>query len=628
MKKLLSVLIVLLMLLSYLTACKKDETGFDTGNIKTEEFNYWLARGVSSSYYLQYQDNPIMQYVMDNMTFKNGDGEESKIKIKFESPAAGSEVDTYNLMISTDGFLDIMDTTYGMPVEEMYNAGQVLDLTYYVENFMPNYKAFLDANPELYPYVTKKIDGEMKFLSIPGAVDQSDLYDQFCGICYRRDWIVRYGTPPAQLWSLDAGGNKVYRANPDAAIPFSYYYSLDIDGNSINVTEVSEKVDIESWVDNVVFPSGNTDPIYISDWEWMLEIIARAIEAQGIDDGYPMSLYYPGYIATGDISCAFGGGGPAIYLNKDTGKAAFGAAEEGFKAYLQCMNQWYSNGWIDKEFRDKNDIFFGIDETKIFQGKIGLWMGASAHVGARIRSDRQPLTDEAMVFGAPQAINDIYGPDSVRFVEPYVMFGAIDKVSGGICITSKAKNKDIAVLAGFLDYFWSEEGSIMRTMGLGKGQMEEKQSPIYMQFGLTDGAYFDAGNGKLQYVPSMERDEADFRGAMTAVSIPGLTRFSLQQFSYPPTYVHSREQWVRYPVTGFFGGMFNSTMTAEEVRVGEQIATVIEAEYMRVEVPKFITGEKNFEADYETFLNNLNKRNYQKVLDIYNAAIERLANYN
>ena len=644
LKKICSALLIIVMLLPIITACANNGTsgngssggsssgsgGAGTGSggtgdgIRTEEFSYWLSVGESSLYYTQYQDNPVMQYIFNTMTFPNSDGGESRISINFETPPSGREVDTYNLMISTDSLLDIMCMNFGMPVADMYEAGQLLDLTYYVENHMPNYKAFLDANPDLLPFATTLVNGERKFLHIPGALDEPNIFDQFCGICYRRDWIIKYGTPPAELWSLDAGNNKVYRPNPDADIPFSFYYSLDVDGNSIQATEMGSNVNPDSWVDNIIFPSGNPDPIYISDWEWMMEIFARAIDDQGIDDGYVMSLYYPGYVQTGEIVCGFGGGGPYFHINPATDRAAFGAVSEGFKAYLQCMNQWYQNGWIDREFQDKTDMFFQIDETKIYQGKIALWIGAAAHVGARIRSDMQPLTDGAMVFGAPQPINDIYGPDSVKFVTPFDMFGGGDRLGGGICITSKASNKDLVVFLSFIDFMFSDEGSLLNTMGLNSEQLERFPSPIYERYGLNDGAYFETDEGKFMFVPLMEQDEGGFRSAMNGSRIPGLTRNKVMQFNYTPTYIHSRENWVKYPAIGFLGGMFRSQMSPDEQRIMEQTGTVLEREYMHMEVPRFITGERNFEEDYETFLVNLERRNYQRVIDALNATIDRL----
>ena len=620
MKKI-TLLLIPMLLSSLIMACGTDGGG---DAMPRQEFTYWLAIGESSFFYPGYEENPVLSYILDNNTFTDSEGVETRIGFDFQVPATGSEVDTYNTMIATGTYLDVMDVSFGMPVLDMYEAGQLLDLTYYVENHMPHYKAFLESHPELAVYITHEVDGGRKHLQIHSAADVLDIYNQFAGYNYRRDWIVRYGTPPAEIWLLDGNNQKVHAPNPAADVPFSFHYTLDWDGNAIETTEWTDDVNPDSWVDNIIFPSGHRDPMYISDWEWMLEIFARAIADQGIDDGYVMSLYYPGYIANGELSNAFGGGGPLFYRNQGTGLAAFGAVEEGFKTYMQCLNQWWQNGWIDREFRDKTDVFFQIDETKVFQGKIGLWLGLPSQLGARMYSERQPFTHGAMVFGAPQPINDVYGPDAVKFVEPYVMFQDEGLIAGGIIVTDKAKDKDIAVLLGFIDYLYSDEGSILRTLGLNREQVADSQSPVYLQHGLTEGAYFASPGGKLRLDPVIELDDGGIRGAMTMTRLPGLTRNSLIEYSYTPTYVSWRENWMRYPSTGFFGGLFNSQVPQEEWRIRERTVNLIENEYMYIEVPKFIVGEYDFGDDYESFLVNLGRRGYQQVVDIHNETIIRL----
>lgn len=48
--------------------------------------------------------------------------------------------------------------------------------------------------------------------------------------------------------------------------------------------------DPDSWADDVVFPGGGTDPVYISDWEWTFGIFETAMEALGITDSYCVSV--------------------------------------------------------------------------------------------------------------------------------------------------------------------------------------------------------------------------------------------------------------------------------------------------------------------------------------------------
>ena len=179
----------------------------------------------------------------------------------------------------------------------------------------------------------------------------------FSGFCYRRDWLVKYAV------------------NPVTGEAFSGYYSLDQNGNTIHEEQWTEDVDGDSWVDDVIFPSGTANPIYISDWEWMFEAFSRALEEEKIEDGYCLSVYYPGYNANGDLESGFGGTGVLWYMDAE-GKVHFGADGDGMKAYLECLHNWYEKGWLDQRFMERSgDMFYRIDETSFRQGKVGLWLG-------------------------------------------------------------------------------------------------------------------------------------------------------------------------------------------------------------------------------------------------------------
>lgn len=159
----------------------------------------------------------------------------------------------------------------------------------------------------------------------------------FQGFCYRRDWIAKYG------------------ANPQTGAAFTYGFT--------------DENDFESWEDDVVFPNGTDEPLYISDWEWMFEIFEKAMEEQGISDGYCYSPYYYGYMQTGDLFTGFGGGAP--YWYNDNGTCVNGIETDSFRAYLQCLNTWYQKGWLDKSFSEHtSDVFFAVDAPKVFQEKL------------------------------------------------------------------------------------------------------------------------------------------------------------------------------------------------------------------------------------------------------------------
>lgn len=69
-------------------------------------------------------------------------------------PVTGSESDNFNTMIGTGEYPEILDLARSSESPQaMYENGVLMDITEYVEAYMPNYLAILDANPELKPLV-------------------------------------------------------------------------------------------------------------------------------------------------------------------------------------------------------------------------------------------------------------------------------------------------------------------------------------------------------------------------------------------------------------------------------------------------------------------------------------------
>ena len=154
-------------------------------------------------------------------------------------------------------------------------------------------------------------------------------------------------------------------------------------------------------ITQIIFPSGKSDPYTISDWEWMFEAFKKAIDERGFSgdtDAYATSLYYPGFLGTGDLVSSFGGGGPMWYIHED-GEASFGGDSENFKTYLEAMNTWHNNGWLDTKFETRaSDMFWQINSTGIGQGKVGLWTGGQALLGTTIRATSAHEEDRAMLW--------------------------------------------------------------------------------------------------------------------------------------------------------------------------------------------------------------------------------------
>ena len=91
-------------------------------------------------------------------------------------------------------------------------------------------------------------------------------------------------------------------------------------------------------------------------------------------------------------------------------------------------------------------------------------------------------------------------------------------------ITVKAKDKDLPTLFSFLDHLYSEEGSLLKSLGLNKIQYEETQDSLYTSNNLTDGAYVQNEDGTYQAVEKVLKDGGSLASAVKANRITGLSK--------------------------------------------------------------------------------------------------------
>lgn len=568
-------------LMASVAACG-DSAGGSAG--ADTSYTMWIYSGEDASYYTDYKENPVLQYVMG----KKWGAEEKSVDIEFWTPPAGSESDNYSTMMTSGDYPDILDGAISDSPKNMYEDGIILDLTAYVEQYMPNYKAYLDAHPDVKANVTVDVDGEAKILSIRSAYDGYPY--QFCGPQYRRDWIVKYGT------------------NPETGAAFTGGY-----------TDAS---DPDSWADDVVFPSGGTDPVYISDWEWMFGIFETAMEALGIEDSYCMSVYYPGFTWSGGICSSFGGGVPLWYSDADN-KVQFGGDSDQFRAYLQCMNTWYQKGWLDPAFNERtSDIFYEIDSVSVRQGKVGMWVGVEGQLGGRMDMGDE-YTSGICSYGCAYPINDIYGTDACKNVVPDCLFTTSLSYTP-YYIISKASEKDIPTLCSFFDYFYSEEGALLHTLGLSGEQVTESDCKLYRDWGLEDGAYHVGGDGRYARSSVIVNDSGKLKEAAAAIRIPGLLLVENVDEGYAPTYEKSLKAWLQYENTAFFqGSAVTTNMTNEDARAADDIRNKI-LEYLNVNTVDLIKGKKDPYDDgvWEDWCKMLSKYNYQKASALYQPYVD------
>ena len=565
-----------------LAACGGGGSSEDTYNI-----TYWIPKGEDASFYAEYEDNPVIKYITSNNEF-NG----KKISFDFFVAPPGAERDDFSTLMSTGSYCGVMDMSMAEITEvELFEEGITWDLTELVPQHMPNMMNFLKENPQLEEYLYTYVDGEAKILQLRGF--RATREPNFQGFAYRRDWVAKYGK------------------NPVTSEAFTYGFA--------------DEADQESWQDNVVFPSGGTDPIYISDWEWMFEIFTKAMEEQGITDGYCYSPYYLGYSAVGDLYTGFGGGAPDWYYDGE--KIVYGLTNDNMRAYLQCLNTWYKNGWMDQTFDEHTgDMFFAVDAASVFQGKVGLWQGRQSTVGTQLDSNDGGFTEGAVVYGCRQPINDVYGGEAQKNKEPNMMF-QYARYDQPVVLTKKMTEEEVIAFLQFADYLYTEEGYMLANNGLSKEQYEQCQDEFYTKQGFTEGGYYIAEENGESVIYSRVDASTTLYNAVKMDRIVVRLGVMTADRGYDRYLTDAIANWDYYENTASVPYKVTSSVSIEQ---NQQITKMLAPlnQFLARSIAPMIKGEVYDvwdDAQWDSYVSSVNKyraneitKIYQEILDSFN----------
>lgn len=588
-------------------------------------------------YYDKYEESMVVQWINnqkwdgENGGYSKDGASGDKLNFSFIAPIAGAEQEALNTMIISGDYADLIDLQLSTSsAKQLIEDGVLMDITEYVEKYMPNYTAYLDANPQIKGLVTEKdSDGKTRYNALYQIFNTINW--PFQGFSYRRDWVVKYGTPSTHVWDRESdyvktNGHPKYTPLSEATAKGDYtgwktntvtsFTGSDGDGDPN-----------ETYTDNVIFPSGTSDPLYISDWEWMFPFFKEAISEKGLTgdkDSYCMTVGYGGYAGTGDLMSSFGGGSPNWYYDKE-GKARFGGTGENFKVYLDCINNWYNQGWLDTKFNERNtDMFYKINVSGVTQGKVGMWQGNLAYLGAFTRETTED--PDTMVFGCPQPINDVYGTDANKFVVPDVFFQQ-GMLGGGTGVSVAAKDKNIPALFAYLDWLYTEEGSLTIGYGLNQEQYESMtfEKDLFVQKGIKS-AYIrtDYDDGTFTVRRGSIAEDSDYCNALTGFRMNCFLNSVKEEVKdYKKIPMASVENWRKYTASGQvidYTGLMMPTESNTYNTVNGRVTT-----HLDKNVPSLIKTKGGVkEKDWNDYCTALNKLGADNVTKIYQAIRDRL----
>ena len=612
MKKSIAMILAFILLLGILPAAADEDV---------VRLTVWMPKGEDSVYYADYSLNPVIQYVRTK-TWSDG----RKVELEFFVPISGEEKNSFNTYLSTGQYCGMMNLSYSdYSVDELYRDGIARDLTEYIEDCMPNYLAWLENNPDIVKECMTLVDGEWKYLCVCGCADKPS--KAFEGYLYRRDWIVKYGSCPEYIWDAESdyvqeNGHPLYPVYSEADSENDWTGWKENEDYEEFWAEYGDDPD-NTYIDNVIFPSGTEEPLYISDWEWMMEIFAQALEDLGVSDGYPLALVYNGYTGCGDLVSSFGGGVPHWGRTPDN-ECVFGGTTDNFRTYLECLATWYDRGWIEPGFdQHSGDMFYAVNTTKTHMGKVGLWQGRLAEIGCAMDVGSE-LTEGIVAFGCKLPINDVYGGPEQQNKIPD-SFYQFSKINSSHIITTAVPEEDIPTILEMLDFFYSEEGTYL-ACGLNAEQLAQIPDPsLYERFGI-DSAYTIDENGMGHYHKALCEDTYLRNACLNNRWFGHGNRFSWNaDTNDSKLQTYSIGKWDAYENTGYKVlnaiKMFDSEQSAQYSKTSNYLIT-----FFDVNVVKFIKGQSDItdDDDWAKFCKSVNKYRPEIVTGFFNTAFEEL----
>lgn len=213
------------------TAAQPEAAGTQTAETSEEEkeeaaeFRYPVENGGTLTYWMDLNSNVAANYSnMGETPFGKKLQENTGIQIEFQHPAVGQATEQFNLLLADTTLPDLIEYNWlgysGGPEKAIQDA-VIIPLNDVIDQYCPNLKAYLEANPEI-DRMIKTDDGT--YYCFP-FIRGGDKLVTSTGAMIRGDWLEELGLEvPATIdeWHdvLTA-----FKEKKGAAAPFTYWYA-------------------------------------------------------------------------------------------------------------------------------------------------------------------------------------------------------------------------------------------------------------------------------------------------------------------------------------------------------------------------------------------------------------------
>lgn len=300
---------------------------------------------------------------------------------------------------------------------------------------------------------------------------------------------------------------------------------------------------------------------------WTVETLARA---WGVDTGF--------------------------YLSKDQKEVHYGPVEPKFKEAITWISKLYNEGLIDKEIATNDEKAF---QAKVAQNLVGATRGL---LGGHLRTFNEtlPKTIPGLKYVGTEPIK---GPNGDQR-EP---IGGVDGCY--TVITKSCKNPDLAMK--WLDYFYSDEGS------------------VFVAFGPTEGKTYTKGSDGHYHYTDFVQKNPDGKSAKQAIGTfspiqnawPSLFCYDTNIEMNPQYSVDALKKMAPYAVPN----LPNITVSQADDETRRTVMADVDT-YVSEELTKFIIGKEPI-SNWDSYVSKVKAMGIEKVIKIdqdgYNKWLKR-----
>ena len=190
-----------------------------------EEFSYPMQTDVTVTYWAELNGNVSANYTnLGDTAFGKNLQKETGITIEFQHPAVGQTSEAFNLLLGKTELPDVIEYNwlgYSGGPEKAIKDGVIIALNDVIDQYCPNLKAYLAANPEIDKMV-KTDDGT--YYCFP-FIRGGDMLLTSMGPMIRQDWLTELGLEVPTTIDEWETVLTAFKEQKGAAAPFTYQWS-------------------------------------------------------------------------------------------------------------------------------------------------------------------------------------------------------------------------------------------------------------------------------------------------------------------------------------------------------------------------------------------------------------------